>query len=316
MQDAFVSGLSWFLLFVIGAAATGCGDSTGPGAGNPTAIKLQSDPGDLVGAGKSYSYTQATAIISVGAGGNHLAITVRGDEDWTGDFTVSSTMTQLEPGTYTAGSVWYGVLGCTTQTSSFTIDRVSYAGTTLTAIDLRFEQLCGGTNAALHGTIHWRADDPTHPPGPINPIPSSLWKPPPSATPGNNFVYFQSDPGDYIGQGASYLYTPLHSTIAEAAAGGALSVSVSGAQSWSGGVTTMTSLTKLERGYYSNIGRNPTKGALGWSVDSRACNSVSGWFAIDHVTYVADTLTTVDLRFEQHCDGNTSALHGAMHWGR
>jgi hypothetical protein len=32
---------------------------------------------------------------------------------------------------------------------------VTYDGSTVTAIDLRFEQHCAGSTAALRGEIHW-----------------------------------------------------------------------------------------------------------------------------------------------------------------
>jgi hypothetical protein len=41
----------------------------------------------------------------------------------------------------------------------FAIDRVIYTNGILTALDLRFEQRCGGGSAALHGVVHWNAGD-------------------------------------------------------------------------------------------------------------------------------------------------------------
>ena len=48
--------------------------------------------------------------------------------------------------------------------------------TSLSAIDLRFEQHCEGSGPALHGKIHWEAGDTTTAPGPVTP-PSGLWQP-------------------------------------------------------------------------------------------------------------------------------------------
>jgi hypothetical protein len=53
------------------------------------------------------------------------------------------------------------------------VDRVSYRDSVLTAIDLRFEQYCDAQPAALRGTIHWRSDDPTTPPGAREPDPGA-----------------------------------------------------------------------------------------------------------------------------------------------
>jgi hypothetical protein len=46
----------------------------------------------------------------------------------------------------------------------------------------------------------------------------------------------------------------------------------------------------------------------------RGCNTLTGWFAIDSYTLTAGALTGIDLRFEQHCEGGTPALHGQLHW--
>lgn len=296
-------------------AATACGDSTSANnsASEPTLIQLQSDPGDPLGSGGTYSYTQANSIIDVGAFNGQFSITIHGNEFWSGQFSGTSTA-NLQPGTYSNMS-WWSVSGCNT-TGSFTIDSVSYDSTALKTIDLHFEQRCGGAAGALHGTIHWSADDKTHPPGPIDPVPPNLWKP--DATPvGTNYVYLQSDTGDYIGGGGTYLYTPGNASMGFSGGGLEFDVSVTTApQSWNGGVRAMAWINRLALGYYPQIGPNPTRGALGWSSDSRGCNAVTGWFAVDHLTYVADTVTAVDLRFEQHCDGDTAALHGAVHWVR
>ena len=305
------------LLFLLAAATTACGDSTGLASHPPNAIVLHSDAGDLVGSGKTFDYTQANSLISLGAGGGHLAVNVQGDENWWGDFNLPGTPARLEPGTYTGATVWWGLNSCNTTASSFTIDQASYDSTNLTSVDMSFEQHCNGAAAALHGTIHWRSDDKSHSPGPVNPPPTLLWLPPDSATPvGMNYVYLQSDTGDYIGQGRTYVFTPGTATIRVSAAGNQLSISVAAAESWDGGFKAMNWLTKLEPGYYGGLGSNPTKGALGWSHGNRGCSVVSGWFAIDHLTFSADTVTAVDVRFEQHCEAGPTALHGAIHWAR
>jgi hypothetical protein len=78
----------------------------------------------------------------------------------------------------------------------------------------------------------------------------------------------------------------------------------------------MNSLTRLQVGYYDDLRRypfhNPTKGGLNWSGEGRGCNTLTGWFAIDAVTYENGQLTAIELRFEQHCEGGAPALHGAI----
>ena len=156
-------------------------------------------------------------------------------------------------------------------------------------------------------------------PGPVLPIPNTLWQPPAGSVPASgNYVYLDSDAGDYIGQGQKYLYTQANAAITVSASGGHLSVSVNGDEWWNGDFQTMNTLTTLQPGYYPDLQRypfhNPTKGGLDWSGEGRGSNTLTGWFAIDSVTYVNGVVTAIDLRFELHSEGATPALHGAIHW--
>jgi len=332
--------VSWAL--ILASTLVGCGGGSS-GLGNQTPpppqssanfIRLQSDSGDYIGGGQSYSYTQADAQISVSATGGHLSIAIQGDEHWTGDFQVPNTLSQLQIGTYNnlqrypfhdptrGGLDWSGEgRGCNTLTGWFVIDNVTYVNGVLTAIDLRFEQHCEGNATALHGQIHWTSNDTTVPPGPINPPPTGLWQPPTGSTPAaGNYVYLQSDYGDYIGAGQAYLYTQADAQITVSVAGGHLSLGIVGNQNWYGDFQTMIGLNQLQPGYYSNLLRypfhNPTRGGLDWSGEGRGCNTLTGWFAIDNVTYVNGVLTAIDLRFEQHCEGVPAALRGQVHWAQ
>ena len=46
------------------------------------------------------------------------------------------------------------------------------------------------------------------------------------------------------------------------------------------------------------------------------CNTLTGWFVVDAVTYDGSTLTSIEARFEQRCTGSTSVLHGKLRWSR
>src|SRR5262249_20383121 len=72
----------------------------GPDRPVPNFIKLESEAGDYIGAGRIYEYTQANAIITVTGTGGHLALSVNGDEGWTGDFMTPTSKPFLEPGRY------------------------------------------------------------------------------------------------------------------------------------------------------------------------------------------------------------------------
>lgn len=303
-----------------------------PPAGQPSFIQLESDAGDYIGGGLDYNYTKANAEILVTADRALLTIQIAGDESWSGDFQLPDSYSELQPGSFSnlggypahdpavGGLRWSGEgRGCSGVEGWVIIDSVSYDGATLTAIDLQFEQRCPGRTAALHGRIHWDASDTTSPPGPVVPPPAGLWKPAAGVTPASgNFIYLESQPGDYIGAGGNYLYTLTDSLITVFEARGRLSVSVSGNEGWSGDFRGMMWLSRLEPGYYGDLRRfpfhNPVKGGLSWSGEGRGCNALSGWFVVDNVTYDGESLATIDLRFEQHCEGGGPALHGAIHW--
>jgi hypothetical protein len=294
-------------------------------------VHLESDSGDYIGQGKTYTFTQANAVLSNNATGTLLTTTVQGDQSWWGYFQVPNSLSQLQAGTYgnltrypinsptTGGLSWYGDgRGCNTLTGWFAVDNVSYSNGSLGALDLRFEQHCEGATA-LRGWIHWTPDDTTTPPGPVNPPPAGLWQPVSGSTPASgNYVYLQSDAGDYIGAGKTYTYTPNSTTVTLGTTGSLLNVNINGTDWWSGNFKTMNTLTQLQSGYYDNLSRypfnNPVRGGLSWSGNGRGCNMLTGWFVVDDVTYNNGTLSAIDLRFEQHCEGGTSALHGQIHW--
>jgi hypothetical protein len=323
------------LACILAASVTGCGadSSTAPGPekpARPNDVHLQSDAGDYIGAGKTYSYDQSDAVMAVTASGGYLTVSIDGDQSWEGQFQSPSGMTQLKAGTYpnlqrypfhdpaVGGLSWDGNgRGCNTLSGSFTIDSVTYATGVLTKIDLSFEQYCDGATGALRGTVHWAAGDTTSPPGPVNPLPSGLWRPIPGSTPvAARYVYLESDGGDYIGQGSTYTYTQPSSSINVSATGGHISV---GGGGWAGDFQTMNSIKEIQAGYYPGLHRypfnNPTKGGLDWFGNGAGCNTLVGWFVVDRVTYTGGALTALDLRFEQHCEGSAPALHGVIHLG-
>ena len=151
------------------------------------------------------------------------------------------------------------------------------------------------------------------------PARDTLWQPAEGTLPASgNYVYLQSDAGDYIGQGLARTYTPATTTFSVTGSAGRLRVTLNGAQYWSGDFQAMNSLSLLQPGYYGDLQRypfhNPVKGGLSWSGNGRGCNTLRGWFVVDRVAYTTGALSAIDLRFEQHCEGRTPALRGQVHW--
>ncbi|MDJ0701475.1 MAG: hypothetical protein QNJ07_16630 [Woeseiaceae bacterium] len=280
---------------------------------------------------RNYLYTQADSTLIVEAPGRRLNATVYGDEDWIGNFEAMSSVGQLEVGYYAnlqefpfhnpafGGLSWSGPDSNCSDDAWLAIDSLVFDGADLASIEFRFEQTCG--LETLRGAVRWDVNDPTTPPGPVNPPPAGLWEPPPGVTPATgDFVYLQSDTGDYIGGGRNYLYTPQDTQFIVDAPGGRMEIRVVGTEDWRGSFQAMNTLNFLETGYYGDLQRygvhNAAKGGLRWIGGGRACSMLSGWFVIDSVTYDGISLTAIELRFEQHCEGRIPALRGEIHWTR
>ncbi|MBA56586.1 MAG: hypothetical protein CMK89_19210 [Pseudomonadales bacterium] len=299
--------------------------------GNKTSITLESDVGDYIGQGSSYSYSQENAIITTNVVDGLFSIRINGDQSWSGFFALPEGYEELQPGSYPSltrypfhdpavgGLSWYGEgRGCNRLNGWIIINKVTYQDGLLTAIELEFEQHCEGGTPALHGEVKWYAADDTMPPGPEQPIPDTLWQPNPELLPeSGNYVYLLSEPGDYIGGGQESLHLETESPITVSTGSGYVSFDVAG---WLGRFQAMSGLEVLETGYYGDLQRfpfhNPAKGGLSWSGNGRGCNRLSGWFAVDSVSYVGGVLSAIDMRFEQHCEGNPPALLGKIHWSR
>jgi hypothetical protein len=297
-----------------------------------TNITLLSDLGDYVGGGGSYSYTRANALLSFTPNNGTLRVQVRGDQTWDGEFHLPSALTQFQPGTYTGltrgafrdasvgGLDWYGEgRGCNTLTGSITVHSATYSAGALSALDLSFEQHCEGVAPALRGRVTWIASDATTPPGPVLPAPANLWAPSAGATPASgSYVYLQSQAGDYVGNGATATYTKANALLNVSVTDNRVAVRVGGDEDWSGDFVTMISLSQLQTGYYGDLRRypfhNPVKGGLSWGGEGRGCNVLTGWFVVDGVTWNGPSLASLDLRFEQHCEGAAPALRGKIHW--
>jgi hypothetical protein len=301
------------LLCLSAATAAACG---GGGSGEPTIIKpseripnfvrIRSDPGDPVGRGQTYEYSQANAIITAADVG-YLTFTVNGDQVWYA--VAANAKGPMRAGTYTDAD-WSGPSrGCGgTYSGTLTIDSVSYQNGSLAAIDFRLDQVCVNATGGLHATVHWRADDPTLPTGPVAPIPAELWKPDPALIPASgNYTLLVSGPGEYIGQGITRTIPASLPSVVN----GALRIT---AGAFQGDFRSMLGIPPATVGYYPGLMGNPARGSIYFTGEGRGCSTMTGWFVVDRAVYVSGALTALDLRFEQHCDGMTPALHGAVHY--
>jgi hypothetical protein len=167
---------------------------------------------------------------------------------------------------------------------------------------------------------------PLRSPWPSHQIPSNLWQPPVGATPASgSYVYLESEDGDAVGEGRTYLYTPSDAVLLawqgtwKPGRGRYLGVSVLGDEGWSGDFQMMDSLDMLHVGLYPRLGRFPLHdtgfGGQGWSKGSRQCEGANGWVAIDAVEApLTELLTRIEMRFEQVCSNSSARLRGKVVW--
>ncbi len=90
--------------------------------------------------------------------------------------------------------------------------------------------------------------------------------------------------------------------------------------SWQGDFQEPSNFRELAKGTYGNLQRypfhDPAYAGLDWTGEGRGSNNLTGWFAIDKVSYEDGNLSAVTLRFEQHSEGGKPALHGQIQWVR
>lgn len=131
-------------------------------------------------------------------------------------------------------------------------------------------------------------------------------------------LYFDSEFGDYVGQGKQSTFTPATTTITVSrnyANGISFSVTAGPIYGW-GGDFSAADNALLTVGMYTNAHRFPFTrfNALDFSGDGRACNT-TGRFQILEAAYASDgSVLKLAVDFEQHCDGGPSALFGALRY--
>ena len=134
---------------------------------------------------------------------------------------------------------------------------------------------------------------------------------------GPTFVTMNSQPGDYIGQGQPYDYTPANSTITASAFSNAVQISVSQpGVSWTLDFQAPYS-GRLMPGIYTGATRYPsqTTGVPGLEIsgEGRGSNTLTGQFTVTQAVYdTAGNLVSFAASFVQYSDGSTAALTGQV----
>jgi hypothetical protein len=149
----------------------------------------------------------------------------------------------------------------------------------------------------------------TLPPGSI-PVPTS-----------GSFLYMNSEPGDYIGQGIEQLYTSADSSITGNLSddgGGFFASAIQGPYDhwWYVNITAPAG-QQLAVGSYEDAQRYPFNSyphpGLSIYGDGRGCNELTGRFDVDELDRApTGELLVFQATFEQHCEGGTPALYGRI----
>lgn len=172
----------------------------------------------------------------------------------------------------------------------------------------------------LEGVAYWVRSDAA-----VNP---QTWQPPAGATPDvGNYVYFESQAGDFVGLGEQHLWTAADSRIQMINRyDKILELAGEGYSKVGGYLFFPSALSEWKVGFYPNATRanwvlntaqpNPGPG-LDFSMGGRSCNETTGWIYIDSVSHDPDgSLAAFELRFEQLCQWSTDVLRGKVRWSK
>ena len=111
----------------------------------------------------NYTYTPLNATLSSDYWPDYLQISVNA---WKGNFGGCMGLKELKPGyygrlgnNYNLGTIyWFDDGSCYCATGGwFVLDEIKVKGKEVTAVTLRFEQHCQGSQAAVRGMVKWRA---------------------------------------------------------------------------------------------------------------------------------------------------------------
>jgi hypothetical protein len=289
-------------------------------------LYLNSQPGDWVGSGLQQLFIEPDPTFQawLARGGDTFRADIGGAR-W-GVVMSAPIGVPLAVGTYTgvarspfrpAGVPGLDVSGdnrgCNTLTGQFTVHELAFSQyDELMFFDATFEQHCEGAVPALFGRIHMEIPPPT--PGVTLPAGSI------AVPTSGSFLYMNSQGGDYIGQGREHLYTWADSGVYGALAlggsnfGGSI---VQGDAHWWSVDLRAPQGQPLALGSYIRAVRAPFQpaGSPGLSVtgDGRGCNTLTGKFDIDALSYsTRGDLLVFQATFEQHCEGGPAALFGRI----
>jgi hypothetical protein len=128
-------------------------------------------------------------------------------------------------------------------------------------------------------------------------------------------VELRSEPGDFIGDGRTFTYTPADAAIRIGGSPTFIGLDVQRGEEdhWEGTFTPPRG-QRLEPGRYTGATRHPFNDAgPGMTVSyDTACNELSGEFTVVSIAYDGDRISSLHLEFVQHCEHLPPALRGTL----
>jgi hypothetical protein len=326
------------LALVLGAGA----------AGADTFVVMDSEPGDYIGQGQDFTLTPAGGTFSaVKNYDSGVTVNFSGANSWSFAFAAAGDA-PLGTGMYEGAIRWpfQGIgnglsvsgagRGCNTLTGRFYVHEVIYAGdgTTITSFAADFEQHCEGGPKALYGAIRFNSTVPVpdadsdsvmdikdNCPSDVNPTQADADgdRIGDACDPiqGSTFIHFDSQAGDYIGQGQRRTWTLADGTLTARRITNGVQVNFSGGSTtWSLSFVAPAS-QPLALGSYEGAARYPfqssTQPGLDVGGSGRGCNTLTGRFDVLELEIdAAGVVRHFAADFEQHCEGGTPALFGVV----
>ncbi len=148
----------------------------GVGESGTTSWRMRSEPGDYIGAGRSYDWTPANAVISARGSEAYVIVGVEASDGYyTAEFAPGRNDVLLPGRTYEGArrypfhdpdpglTVFGSGRGCNQSIGRFTVHDIAFGDKGLERLSVTFEQHCEGAEPALLGSIAFRADRPAEP---------------------------------------------------------------------------------------------------------------------------------------------------------
>lgn len=319
-------------------------------------LTLDSEAGDYIGQGEFNQYGPAAGTFKVTPIGGNRGVRVSFDGNEAGTWwNLSFSAPEgdaIQPGPYREATrypfqsptkpgldISGSGRGCNTLTGEFNVLEVEFAADgSISRFAATFEQHCEGADPALNGEILYLADEPFSPPvdsdadGLADTIDNCDFVSNPGQenadrdllgdacdpTFDNTNLTFNSEPGDYIGQGVNQTWYLEDGTFDVSATVETVTVLFDGGPTNWRLVFDAPDGSALTPGPYQEATRHPFNAAedpgLSVTGSGRGCNTLSGEFTVNQIEWDQGTLVRFSADFTQYCDNSSSALRGRVNF--